>query len=260
MMRALWSAASGMKAQQVNIDLVSNNLANVNTTGYKKMRGEFQDLHYQTLKSAGNPVAVGTLTPIGIEIGMGVGLAGTQRFFSQGDFEQTENPYDLVVSGAGFFRLLNVDGTTVYSRDGTFKVDANGQLVNNDGLLVDPAIQVPPEASGITVGPDGLITATVNGVSQNLGQINLGRFVNPAGLEAIGKNLFRETPASGPAVQGIPSTPGFGGIMQGVRERSNVNVAEEMVNMITSLRAYEANSKAIQTSDEMLQIANNSKR
>jgi len=260
MMRALWSAASGMRAQQTNLDVTSNNLANVNTTGFKKFRAEFQDLHYQTLKVAGTPGAVGFTAPEGIQVGMGTRVAATQRFFSQGDFMNTDHPYDLTIEGAGFFRIQLPDNTFAYTRDGSFKLDANGQVVTADGNLLDPNVVVSPEATNVTIGADGTVTQTVNGAQQQVAQITLARFVNPAGMESIGKNLFRATLASGQEVVGVPGQQGLGQIGQGVLERSNVNIAEEMVNMIVAMRAYESSSKAIQTSDEMLQIANNSRR
>jgi flagellar basal-body rod protein FlgG len=260
MMRALWAAASGMRAQQTNLDVTSNNLANVNTTGFKKFRAEFQDLHYQTLKVAGTPGAVGFNVPEGIQVGMGTRVAATQRFFSQGDFVHTDHPYDLTVEGTGFFRIQMPDTTFAYTRDGSFKVDQNGQIVTADGYLLDPNIILAPDATNVTVGQDGMVTQTVQGQQQQVGQITLARFINPAGMESVGRNLFRPTLASGQEVVGIPGQQGLGLIGQGVLERSNVNVAEEMVNMIVAMRAYESSSKAIQTSDEMLQIANNARR
>lgn len=261
MMRSLWSAASGMKAQQTHLDITSNNLANVNTFGFKKFRAEFQDLHYQTLKQAGIQTAGGgSMTPEPIQVGMGTRVAATQRFFSQGDFVHTDHPYDLVIEGQGFFRVTLPDNSQAYTRDGAFKVDGQGQIVTADGYLLDPQVIISPDATNVTIGADGQVFQTVNGDQQQVAQITLTRFVNPAGLDSIGKNLFRETLASGGAVVGVPGQQGFGSIGQGILERSNVNVAEEMVNMIVAMRAYESSSKAIQTSDEMLQIANNARR
>ena len=260
MMRALWSAASGMRAQQTNLDVTSNNLANVNTTGFKKFRAEFQDLHYQTLKVAGSPTGVGFAAPEGIQVGMGTRVAATQRFFSQGDFMHTDHPYDLTIEGNGFFRIALPDNTFAYTRDGSFKIDSNGQMTTADGNLLDPNIVISPEATNVTLAADGNVTQTLNGAQQQVGQITLARFINPAGMESVGKNLFRATLASGQEVVGVPGQQGLGQIGQGVLERSNVNVAEEMVNMIVAMRAYESSSKAIQTSDEMLQIANNARR
>ncbi len=261
MMRALYTAASGMKAQQLNLDVTSNNLANVNTSGFKTFRAEFQDLHYQMLRQPGSQTTTNTIAPEGTQIGMGSTVVGTPRFFVQGDFQLTENPFDLAIQGDGFFRIAQPDGTYAYTRDGAFKVDANGQLVNKEGFLVDPNITVDPSASNVTIGSDGTVTQTVNGNTTVAGQIQLVRFVNPVGLETIGRNLYRATPAAGTEIVGVAGTDaGFGSISQGMLEQSNVRVADEMIRMIVSMRAYEANSKAIQTADEMLQIANNSKR
>ena len=260
MIRALWSSAAGMKAQQMNLDITSNNLANVNTTGYKKARAEFQDLHYQTLKQAGSPDATGINMPEGLQIGMGVQTVSTNRFFSQGDFQHTENPFDLVIQGTGFFRVRLPDGSDGYTRDGSFTVDATGQIVTSDGYVLDPGITVSQDATNVTIATDGKVSQTVNNITEEVGQINLYKFINPAGLDAIGRNIFKETLASGPVVNGTPGLNGFGQIGQGILEMSNVKVADEMVNMIVSLRAYEANSKAIQTADEMLQIANATRR
>lgn len=261
MMRALYTAASGMKAQQLNLDVTSNNLANVNTTGFKSFRTEFQDLHYQMLRQPGSQVANNIFSPQGTQIGMGVTAIGTPRFFSQGDFQHTENPYDLAIQGDGFFRIIMPNGSFAYTRDGSFKTDANGTLVTHDGYYVDPNITIDQNATNVTIGADGTVSQTVNGITTNVGQIQLVRFVNPVGLESLGKNYFRATQASGAEITGTAGTsPGFGTLAQGMLEMSNVRVADEMIRMIVSMRAYEANSKAIQTSDEMLQIANNSKR
>ncbi len=261
MIRALYTAASGMKAQQTNLDITSNNLANVNTSGFKAFRAEFEDLHYQVLRQPGAQVASNIISPEGTLIGMGSTVVGTPRFFGQGDFQLTENPYDLAIQGDGFFRIQHPNGSQAYTRDGSFKLDANGNLVTSNGYLVDPNISVDPNASNITVGSDGTVSQTVNGTTTTVGQIQLTRFVNPVGLESIGKNLYRQTPASGQEVSGVAGTdPGFGTIAQGMLEMSNVRVADEMIRMIVSMRAYEANSKAIQTADEMLQVANNAKR
>lgn len=261
MMRALYTAASGMKAQQLNLDVTSNNLANVNTSGFKTFRTEFQDLHYQMLRQPGAQVANNTFSPEGTQIGMGVTSIGTPRSFIQGDFQHTENPMDLAIQGQGFFRVSMPDGTFAYTRDGSFKLDANGNLVTDDGFLLDPNISVDQNSTNITIGADGTVSQTVNGTTTNVGQIQLVRFINPVGLETIGRNLYRPTQASGQEITGIAGTdPGFGLIAQGMLEMSNVRVADEMIRMIVSMRAYEANSKAIQTADDMLQIANNSKR
>lgn len=261
MIRALYTAASGMKAQQMNLDITSNNLANVNTSGFKSFRTEFEDLHYQMLRQPGSQVANNILSPEGTEVGMGANVVGTPRSFSQGDFQLTENPFDLAIQGDGFFRISMPDGSYGYTRDGSFKVDVNGNLVTDNGFLVDPSITIDQNASNITVGTDGSVSQTVNGITNVVGQLQLVRFVNPVGLQTIGKNLFRQTPASGQEITGVAGTdPGFGTIAQGMLEMSNVRVADEMIRMIVSMRAYEANSKAIQSADEMLQIANNAKR
>jgi flagellar basal-body rod protein FlgG len=261
MIRAMYTAASGMKAQQLNLDVTSNNLANVNTAGFKTFRTEFQDLHYQLLKQPGAQIGNNAFSPVGTEIGMGVQAVGTPRFFGQGDFQHTENPFDIAIQGQGFYRITMPDGSLAYTRDGAFKIDANGSMVTADGYFLDPNITVDQNASNITIGSDGTVSQTINGVTTTVGQILLVRFINPVGLETIGRNLYRATPASGQEITGIAGTdPGFGIISQGMLEMSNVRVADEMIRMIVSMRAYEANSKAIQTADEMLQIANNSKR
>jgi flagellar basal-body rod protein FlgG len=261
MIRALYTAASGMKAQQLNLDVTSNNLANVNTTGFKSFRAEFQDLHYQTLRQPGSQVANNVLSPQGTQIGMGATAVGTPRLFSQGDFQHTENPYDLAIQGDGFFRVVMPNGGFAYTRDGSFKTDANGVLVTHDGYYLDPNITIDQNASNVTIGADGTVSQTVNGNTTNVGQIQLVRFANPVGMESIGRNYLRATQSSGAEVTGTAGvSPGFGTLAQGMLEMSNVRVADEMIRMIVSMRAYEANSKAIQTSDEMLQMANNSKR
>ncbi len=260
MLGSLWSAASGMKAQQLNIDVTSNNLANVNTAGFKKGRAEFQDLMYRTARAAGAPVNTGSTTPVGLQVGNGVRTVAVSRIFSQGDFQQTENAYDLTVEGDGFFQVQLPDGTTAYTRDGTFKVDSQGQLVTSEGYLLQPNISIPANARDVTVTGEGMVTATVDNSAVQLGEVQIARFVNPAGLTAMGQNLFRPTDASGAPVVGAPGTDGMGRILQGYVESSNVRVIEEMVNLIVAQRAYEANSKSIQTADEMLSGANTLKR
>ncbi len=260
MMGALWTAASGMKAQQTNLDIISNNLANANTYGFKKMRAEFKDLMYRTARAAGTPLQSGTQLPVGIQFGMGVHNSATARAFGQGEFQLTENPLDLVIEGDGFFQVQRPDGTVAFSRDGTFKSDGNGQLVTSEGLLILPQITVPQGASNFSVTPEGVVTATVGNNIQTLGQIQIARFVNPAGLMAAGRNLFVQTTASGEPVLLNPGTDGIGTLAQGYIEMSNVKVVEEMVNLILAQRAYEANSKSVQTSDEMLGMANNLRR
>jgi len=261
MLGSLWSAASGMKAQQINIDVTANNLANVNTHGFKKARAEFQDLMYLTLREAGTPVNSGTRTPIGSQVGMGVRSVGISRSFAQGDYQQTDNPYDLTIEGDGFFQVQMGDGTIAYTRDGAFKKDSSGQIVTTEGYLVQPSITIPSDAGEVSVSPEGIVTALVNGQQQQFGQLQLVKFQNPEGLKAMGRNLLLANDASGPAQ---PFAPGEAGsnvrVLAGQLENSNVRVVEEMVNLITAQRAYEANSKSISTSDEMLGQANNLKR
>jgi len=262
MLTALWTAGTGMYAQQLNVDNIANNLANVNTVGYKRSRVDFQDLLYQTLRLAGAPSAAGTQIPTGIEIGYGVRPVATQKIFSQGDFQQTENPLDLVIEGEGFFQISLPDGTVAYTRAGAFKTDGDGRIVTSDGFPLEPAITIPAEATDIIIGTDGTVSVKLPGspTPQTVGQIELAKFLNPAGLQPIGRNLYLETEASGSPILGTPGQDGFGTIAQGFLEMSNVRVVEEMVNLIVGQRAYEVNSKAVQTADEMLQIANNMRR
>ncbi len=262
MIRSLWSAASGMHGQQVNLDVISNNLANVDTTGYKKSRAEFEDLMYQTLKAAGTPNAAGNQIPVGIQIGLGTKVVTVSKLFSQGNFIQTENQLDVAIEGDGFFRVLLPNGDTAYTRDGAFKIDKDGRLVTHEGYTILPEITIPPDAIRVNIAEDGTVTVEMPGqpAPQEIGRITLIKFINPAGLKAIGKNLFMETDASGAPQEGVPGTEGFGTLAQGFLESSNVNVVEEMVNMIVAHRAYDFNAKAIQTSDAMLQTAVNLKR
>jgi flagellar basal-body rod protein FlgG len=261
MIRALFTASTGMQAQQLNLDTISHNLANVNTSGFKRSRVDFQDLLYQTLRPAGTRTGNGEV-PTGIQIGHGTRPVATQKIFAQGNFQQTENPLDLVIEGDGFFQLARADGTTAYTRAGSFKRDSQGQVVNSDGLVLQPALTIPQDAVNISIGSDGVvsITTAASATPQQLGQIELARFVNPAGLNAIGRNLFIPTQASGSAATGQAGQQGFGSIGQGFLESSNVSVVEEMVNMIAAQRAFEVNSKAIKTADEMLALANNVSR
>ncbi|HTF99171.1 MAG TPA: flagellar basal-body rod protein FlgG [Nitrospirota bacterium] len=259
MMRSLFIAATGMEAQKLNIDVISNNLANVNTAGFKKSRADFQDLLYQTLRLPGATSAEGSQIPSGIQVGMGVKPVAVQKIFQQGDFAQTGNSLDLVIEGNGFFQILMPDGTTSYTRSGAFKLDSEGRLVNSDGYPLEPSITIPSNTTSISVSTDGKISVTQPGVNTptQIGQIEIAGFINPAGLNALGKNLFQQTASSGDPTTANPGTNGLGTISQGFIELSNVNVVEEMVNMIASQRAYEINSKAIQASDQMLQVANN---
>lgn len=262
MIKAMRTAASGMYAQQLNVDTIANNLANVNTAGYKKSKVEFQDVFYQRLRAAGSASAAGTNVAVGLEVGYGVKPVATQRSFTQGTLAQTGNPLDLSIEGKGFFQVTLPDGTAGYTRDGSFKLSADGQLVTTDGYFVQPNVTIPADGEYINVSSDGVISVRVSGdpEPQEIGQIELAKFVNPSGLEAIGHNLYIETTASGAALLGNPSLEGFGGINQGYLEMSNVEIVDEMVNMIIAQRAYEINSKAIKTAEEMTEIANNLKR
>jgi flagellar basal-body rod protein FlgG len=262
MIRALWSAASGMKAQQTNLDVIANNLANVNTTGFKKERAEFEDLLYQIDREPGAPVEPGSTVPTGIQVGVGSRVAGTDRLMGQGTVQVTDNPLDLMIQGKGFFQIAMPDGSTAYTRAGSFKVDAQGQVVTSDGYLLEPPITVPEDAMEIAVGENGAVSVKTAGSStfEEIGQIELARFVNPAGLLAVGKNLFLETDASGTPVVSNPGEDGMGSLVQGSLEMSNVQVVDEMVSLIVAQRAYEASSKAVQTADDMLGIANTLKK
>lgn len=262
MLRTPWIAASGMQAQALNIDVISNNLANVNTTGFKRSRADFQDLLYETLRSSGTASAAGSQVPAGIQIGHGTRPVSTQKIFLQGDYQQTQNQLDLAIEGNGFFQILQPNGEVAYSRAGAFKVDSEGRIVTSDGFLMEPEITIPSDCTAVSIGTDGTVSIIQAGETESteIGTIELVRFSNPAGLSSIGRNLYLSTSASGDAITGTAGEDGFGTIAQGYLEMSNVNVVEEMVNMITAQRAYEINSKAIQTADEMLQLANNIKR
>ena len=263
MMRALWSAASGMKGQQTNMDVISNNIANVNTYGGKKVRAEFQDLVYQTLRDAGAQSGADSQYPTGMQIGLGTRVAATNRVFTQGSLQTTDNPTDIGIQGEGFFRITLPDGTIGYTRDGSFKLDSQRRLVTTDGYPLADDITIDPDApsDSIVIAGDGQVSCTPAGDAQKpVGQITLARFVNPAGLTAIGKNLFVVSEASGEAIESNPGEEGAGTLTQSTLEMSNVQIVEEMVNMIISQRAYESNSKAVTTSDSMLAIANGLKR
>ncbi len=262
MMRSLWSSASGMKGQQLNVDNIANNLANVNTSGFKKSRVSFQDLMYQNMRQAGTPNNQGSEVPTGIQIGHGVKPGATQRMFTPGSLKATDNPLDMAISGDGFFEVLLPDGTSAYTRDGSFSLDSQGQVVTSDGYLLQPPINIPAEATEIAINEEGLVSYYEPGADapQEAGQIELVDFANPAGLESIGQNLYSETAASGDPLVGLPAQEGFGSINQKFLEESNVEVVDEMVNMIAAQRAYETNSKSIQASDEMLQQANQLRR
>jgi len=265
MVRSLWTAASGMNAQQFNIDTISHNLSNVNTTGFKKGRADFEDLLYQKLRLAGTPSSIDTQVPTGIQVGHGVKTAATQKMYSQGSLQATGNKFDLAIEGDGFFRIKLADGSLGYTRDGAFKIDSNGQVVTHSGYRLEPPLVFPKDfmPTSVTIGQDGQVTAKVGGSDRviPIGRgVEIYRFVNPAGLKNVGENLIKETPASGPAIAGSPGYKGMGKLHQGFLEMSNVKVVEEMVGMIVAQRAYEMNSKAIQTSDAMLATANSLKR
>lgn len=262
MMRALWTAGTGMLAQQLNIDTISNNLANVNTTGFKKLRLEFEDLLYQTIRAPGNVSYQGLELPTGLQVGHGSRPAASTKIFTQGDFLQSDNPMDLVIEGDGFFQVLMPDGSISYTRCGALKTDSEGKIVTTEGYYFVPEITIPEGAKNINIGPDGTVSVIPEGqsVPEEIGKIELVKFINPAGLENNGKGLYRQTAASGEPVVATPGTEGIGTIIQGYLEMSNVKVVEEMINMIVAQRAYDINSKAVQASDEMLQVANNLRR
>ena len=260
MMRSLWSAATGMIAQQLNIDTISNNLANVNTIGFKKSRAEFEDLIYQTHKIAGSITQGDVRVPTGIQVGMGVRPTTVHKFFSQGDYQNASNPLDMAIEGDGFFQVM-VGDEVAYTRAGAFKLDQDGTIVSANGYVLQPEFTVPAETKHISITEGGTITALdANGEELATADIPLYTFINPPGLEARGKNLYTPTEASGEATEGEPGVDNTGTIAQGFLEMSNVEVVEEMVGMIVGQRAYEVNSKAIQTSDQMLQIAVQLKR
>ncbi|RAR64617.1 MULTISPECIES: flagellar basal-body rod protein FlgG [Halomonadaceae] len=254
MIRSLWTAKTGLESQQVQMDVISNNLANVSTNGFKKSRAVFEDLMYQNLRQPGAQNDAQNSLPSGLQVGSGVRPVANERLHSQGGMEQTENSRDLAINGNGFFNVLRPDGTTAYTRDGSFQLDANGQMVTSSGYPVQPAIVIPDNALSVSIGQDGIVSVTEPGVAGNreIGQLTLSSFVNPAGLESIGENQYLETASSGPRNENIPGANGLGTIYQGYVETSNVNVVEEMVSMIQTQRAYEINSKAVKTSDEML--------
>ena len=262
MMRALWTAGSGMLTQQTNVDTIANNLSNVNTIGFKKMRAEFEDLLYQTIREAGAASAQGRELPTGLQVGHGSRTVATTKIFTQGDFQQTDNPLDLVIEGDGFFQIMMPDGTIRYTRNGAFKLDSEGRMVTSEGFYLEPEITIPEGAIEIIVSQDGLVSVLMPGEisPQEIGQIELARFINPAGLINDGKGLYRQSVASGVPLVATPGTEGSGTIIQRYLEMSNVKVVEEMINMIVAQRAYEINSKAVQASDEMLQTANNLRR
>jgi len=260
MMRALWSAATGMQAQQLQLDVISNNLANVNTTGYKKSRVEFEDLFYQNLKLAGALTGSGNQIPVGMQIGLGVRPVSVSKLFTQGEYQLTNQQLDWAIEGRGFFKVV-MNGQEYYTRAGNFKLDRDGYIVTPDGARLQPEFAVPQGTVKIEVTPDGMLTALdANGQVLAQTQITLYDFPNPAGLYAVGRNLFRATDAAGDVIEGTPGQNGFGTIAQGYLEMSNVDIVEEMVKMIITQRAYESNSKGVLTADQLLEMANSLKR
>lgn len=256
---ALWIAKTGLDAQQTRMGVISNNLANVNTTGFKRDRASFEDLLYQTVRQPGGATSEQTQLPTGLQLGTGVRVAATAKQFAQGNLNQTGNALDVAINGRGFFEVLMPDGSTAYTRDGSFQIDSQGALVTNEGYAVQPGLQLPEGAQSVTIGADGTVSVQVAGQAApvQVGQLTLSDFVNPAGLQAKGENLYVETAASGPAQSGAPGQGGVGTLVQGSLESSNVNVVEELVSMIETQRAYETNAKAISTTDSMLGYLNN---
>jgi flagellar basal-body rod protein FlgG len=256
---SLWVAKTGLDAQQTRMNVISNNLANVNTTGFKRDRAVFEDLLYQNIRQAGGQTGADTQAATGFQLGTGVRVLATEKIVAQGNMQTTENSLDIAIAGDGYFQVAQPDGTIAYTRDGNFNLDNAGQIVTSSGQLLQPAITVPANASSVTIGQDGTVSVELQagGGAQVLGQLQMARFINAAGLQSMGQNLLKETPASGAPQVGNPGADGMGILMQGALEASNVNVVEEMVSMIETQRAYEINSKAISTVDGMLQYLNN---
>ncbi len=259
MMKSLYTASTGMKAQQTNMDVIANNMANVSTTGFKKSRAEFEDLIYENQKEPGAATGQNSMSPTGVQVGLGVKTSAVDKDFTQGSSKVTGGAFDLEIQGHGFFPVQTPNGQIAYTRDGAFKKGADGRLQDKNGNLLIPEITVPPDAAGVQVDPDGnvAIVTQANQVPQNIGQIQLVGFVNPAGLKAVGGNLFVPSASSGVPQQGVPGTAGLGVVSQGQLEASNVNIVDEMVNMISAQRAFDTNSKVIQAADQMLQGTNN---
>ncbi len=262
MIRALFTAASGMSAQQMNVDVISNNIANVNTIGFKGSRPNFQDLFSQTTSAPGTAATQSTTIPTGMQLGLGVRPASIGKLFTQGDYTSTGNSLDLAIQGQGFFQVTMPDGTINYTRAGNFNMDKDGRIVTSDGNPLEPAITIPANSTSITVGTDGTVSVVQAGSSApvQVGTIELANFMNPAGLQANGQNLFANTEASGDAQTSTPGLQGLGTISQGFLESSNVNIVQELANLITAQRAFEMNSKAVQTADQMLQNINSMKQ
>lgn len=262
MIKALRTASTGMTAQQMNVDNIANNLANVNTTGFKKAKLEFQDIMYQSLRQSSVPSGSGNTVPTSLDVGYGTRPIATTRQFNVGELQQTGNPLDMAIDGDGFFQITMPDGTTAYTRDGSFKMTGDGRISTSDGFLLSPELSIPEDATAISIGYDGRLSVLQAGSTDpvELGQIELARFINPAGLSAIGHNLYQSTPASGEALTAVPTESGMGQVQQGYLEMSNVDVVNEMVNMIVAQRAYEINSKVIQTADDMSSLVSNLKR
>lgn len=259
MNKALWVAKTGLEAQQTRMSVISNNLANVNTNGFKRDRAMFEDMLYQNVRQVGALSSQNSRLPTGLQLGTGVRTVATEKIHTLGNIVQTSNSLDVAIQGRGFFQILQPDGNIAYSRDGSFKLDETGQLVNSSGLVLQPAITIPGDATSVTIGSDGVVSALTPGSATptQLGSIQLADFINPTGLQAVGQNLFLETASSGSPTTGTPGLNGIGSVVQGALETSNVNVVEELVNMIETQRAYEMNSKAIQTTDSMLQYVTN---
>lgn len=255
---ALYTAATGMQVQQQNVDNIAHNIANASTVGFKRSRLEFQDILYQNIRTPGAASTAATALPVGLQLGLGARAIASQRIFLQGDFQQTENPLDVVIEGDGFFQVRQANGEISYTRAGSFHLNAQGQIVTATGETLEPAITIPTEATSIGIGIDGTVSVSLPGQvnAQNVGQLQLANFANPAGLESLGRNLYKETAASGQPVTGAPGAQGLGRVNQGFVEGSNVNVVEELVNMISAQRIYETNSKVISTADRMLGTIN----
>ncbi|MCG8383216.1 MAG: flagellar basal-body rod protein FlgG [Gammaproteobacteria bacterium] len=256
---ALWISKTGLDAQQTRMAVISNNLANVSTTGYKRERAVFEDLFYQNIRQPGGQTSLSTALPTGLQVGTGVRVVATEKLHTQGNISQTDNALDVAIQGRGFFQIALPDGNIAYTRDGSFKISATGGLVTSSGYELQPNINVPAGAQSIEIGADGSISAQLDGATAptQLGNLQIVDFINPAGLQPLGENLYQETVASGAGLVGLPSTQGLGTLRQGFLETSNVNIVEEMVGMIETQRAYEMNSKAISTTDDMLQYLNN---